>query len=179
MKSAKVKDYQRWQKKNFMRTEKQLWIRSKSFMIRKISKVIQPIPLDPSSIPSEPLVDITLVNDWKFREGQWCRRCLIVAGDRPQHLRSHQWDLPVLSGTIRYSHGSYSLRCLHCIPPCGQEGRHLCSHPAMESRASTNGHFIGFWRSAFADTEMLHFDGVNMFLNFKRGHKSNRTQVVL
>ena len=52
--------------------------------------VIQPIPLDPSSIPSEPLVDITLVNDWKFREGQWCRRCLIVAGDRPQHLRSHQ-----------------------------------------------------------------------------------------
>ena len=56
---AKVKDDQKM-------IEEELHAYGEAALIRKISKVIQPIPLDPSSIPYEPLVDITLVNDWKF-----------------------------------------------------------------------------------------------------------------
>ena len=42
-------------------------------------KVIEPCSPDPSTIPPEQLVDTTLVNDWRFREGCWRRRCRIVA----------------------------------------------------------------------------------------------------
>ena len=49
--------------------------------IRKLHdlKVIVPVSPDPSLIRSECLVDTTLVYDWRFREGQWRRRCRIVA----------------------------------------------------------------------------------------------------
>ena len=49
--------------------------------IRKLHdlKVIVPVSPDPSMIRSECLVDTTLVYDWRFREGQWRRRCRIVA----------------------------------------------------------------------------------------------------
>ncbi len=39
--------------------------------------VIMPVTPDPSTIPAESLVDTTLVKDW--RNGQWRRRCRIVA----------------------------------------------------------------------------------------------------
>ena len=41
--------------------------------------VIMPVSPDPSTIPSESLVDTTLVKDWRYRNGQWRRRCRIVA----------------------------------------------------------------------------------------------------
>ena len=41
--------------------------------------VIMPVSPDPSTIPFESLVDTTLVKDWKYRNGQWRRRCRIVA----------------------------------------------------------------------------------------------------
>ena len=41
--------------------------------------VIMPVAPDPSAIPVESLVDTTLVKDWRFRNGQWRRRCRIVA----------------------------------------------------------------------------------------------------
>ena len=49
--------------------------------IRKLHdlKVIVPVSPDPSLIRPECLVDTTLVYDWRFREGQWRRRCRIVA----------------------------------------------------------------------------------------------------
>ena len=41
--------------------------------------VIMPVSPDPSTIPFESLVDTTLVKDWRYRNGQWRRRCRIVA----------------------------------------------------------------------------------------------------
>ena len=40
---------------------------------------IKPCSPDPATIPPEQLVDTTLVNDWRFRDGVWKRRCRIVA----------------------------------------------------------------------------------------------------
>eukprot|EP00435_Cladocopium_sp_Y103_P016569 s1241_g4.t1 len=42
-------------------------------------QVIQPVVLSPEQAASENVVDTTLVYDWRFRGGQWIRRCRVVA----------------------------------------------------------------------------------------------------
>ena len=42
-------------------------------------QVIQPVVLTPDEIASKNVVDTTLVYDWRFRGGQWIRRCRVVA----------------------------------------------------------------------------------------------------
>ena len=41
--------------------------------------VIQPVVLTETEASTENVVDTTLVYDWRFRNGQWTRRCRIVA----------------------------------------------------------------------------------------------------
>ena len=42
-------------------------------------QVIQPVVLTPDEVASKNVVDTTLVYDWRFRGGQWIRRCRVVA----------------------------------------------------------------------------------------------------
>ena len=65
-------------------SEEQVAILDSEAALEEIKKlydlnVIEPCTLDPFSVLPEQLVDTPIVKDWRFREGNWRRRCRIVA----------------------------------------------------------------------------------------------------
>ena len=65
-------------------SEEQVAILDSEAALEEIKKlydlnVIEPCTLDPLAVLPKQLVDTTIVKDWRFREGNWRRRCRIVA----------------------------------------------------------------------------------------------------
>ena len=94
-------------------SEEQVAILDSEAALEEIKKlydlnVIEPCTLDPLSVLPEQLVDTTIVKDWRFREGNWRRRCRIVAREyRNSQTNEDQYSPTSSFAAVRLGDGAH------------------------------------------------------------------------
>ena len=147
-------------------TEEQLALVSDAALdeIRKLHdlKVIVPVSPHPTLIRAECLVDTTLVHDWRFLEGQWRRRCRIVAREYSDgQTTADQYSPTSIFAAVRvlfvlvYDFQSFcdSDGRQECFPTCRSEGRDVRFASNTGPRDSL-GCFVGMTTSQKAGAQM-------------------------